>query len=119
RFGIESMPQAYGTSETFMIFDADDDGTPWRNAALGRPMPHVEVAILDEFDRECPTGVAGEICVRPREPGVLFAGYFRDPERTLKSWRNLWHHTGDMAYRGEDGIYDFADRKADYIRYKG
>jgi crotonobetaine/carnitine-CoA ligase len=71
------------------------------------------------MDRPVAEGVAGEICVRPREPGVMFLGYFGDPQRTLDSWTSLWHHTGDMALRKEDGQYYFADRKKDYIRYKG
>src|SRR6185369_1371630 len=70
-------------------------------------------------DLPVPVGIGGEICVRPREPGHLFLGYFGDPQRTLDAWTSLWHHTGDMAVQKEDGLYYFADRKKDYIRYKG
>ncbi|MGE0045843.1 MAG: AMP-binding protein [Hyphomonadaceae bacterium] len=120
RFGIETMNQAYGTSESFMVFEArDNEGHDWRGAAMGKPLPHLDVALLDEFDREVPMGEAGEICVRPKEPGVMFLGYFNDPALTVQTWRNLWHHTGDMAMRDEAGVYYFADRKKDYIRYNG
>jgi carnitine-CoA ligase len=119
RFGIQDMSQAYGTSETFIVFDARDDGTPWSGAALGRPVSYLDVKLFDDEDREVPVGTAGEICVRPLQPGVMFLGYFQEPELTIKSWRNLWHHTGDMAIREDDGVFYFADRKKDYIRYNG
>lgn len=119
RFNIEEMPQVYGTSETFAIFDAPEDGTPWKGNAAGRPVPHYEVKLLDEDDVEVPMGEVGEICVRPREPGILFNGYFNAPELTAAAWRNCWHHTGDLAYCDGDGVYYFSDRKKDYIRYKG
>lgn len=119
RFGIEIMDQAYGTSETFMVFEAHDDGTPWKGAAMGRPVPYLDVKLMDENDCEVPIGEAGEICVRPNAPGVMFLGYFNAPDMTVQAWRNLWHHTGDMAIRDEDGVYYFADRRKDYIRYNG
>lgn len=119
RFGIATMSQGYGTSETFRIFDSPDLDQDREGALLGTPLPHYEVALLDPLDKPVPDGVAGEICVRPKEPGRLFLGYFRDPERTLEAWSSLWHHTGDMAVRQADGLYYFADRKKDYIRYKG
>ncbi len=119
RFGIGAMSQGYGTSETFRIFDSPDDDSDRTGALIGSPVPRYEVALLDSHDRKVPDGTVGEICVRPREPGTLFLGYFRDPKRTLEAWTSLWHHTGDMAVRQEDGLYYFADRKKDYIRYKG
>jgi crotonobetaine/carnitine-CoA ligase len=119
RFGIGSMSQGYGTSETFRVFDAPDDDSDKTGALIGSPVSRFEVALLDPTDQPVPVGTVAEICVRPKEPGILFLGYFRDPQRTLDSWTNLWHHTGDMAVQKEDGLYYFADRKKDYIRYKG
>ena len=119
RFGIREMAQGYGQSETFRVFEAPDDGTKWVGAALGRPVPWFEVKLLGENEQEVPVGEVGEICVRPREPGILFSGYFGAPEETLRAWRNLWHHTGDMATRDAQDVHYFADRKKDYIRYKG
>jgi crotonobetaine/carnitine-CoA ligase len=82
-------------------------------------VPHLEVTLLDADDQPVADGEVGEICVRPRAPGLIFCGYFHDPQRTVASWRTLWHHTGDMAFKDSDGLYRFADRKQDYIRYKG
>jgi len=119
RFGIAAMSQGYGTSETFRVFDSPDDNSDKTGALIGTPVPRYEVALLDTNDLPVPVGTGAEICVRPKEPGHLFLGYFNDPQRTLDSWTNLWHHTGDMAVLKEDGQYYFADRKKDYIRYKG
>ena len=119
RFGVASMSQGYGTSETFRVLDAPDDDSDKTGALIGSPVARYELTLLDKNDRPVPIGTAGEICVRPREPGLLYLGYFGDPQRTLDAWTNLWHHTGDMAIRKEDGLYYFADRKKDYIRYKG
>jgi carnitine-CoA ligase len=120
RFGIGQVLQAYGQSEVpCRIFSAPDDGTVWRANAIGRPVPWLDVRLVDENDEDVPVGEVGEIVVRPNEPFMLFAGYFNKPDVTAQTWRNLWHHTGDLARAEEDGQYFFADRKKDYIRYKG
>ncbi|GAA2313004.1 AMP-binding protein [Streptomyces violaceusniger] len=120
RFGIPDVQQAYGQSEVpCRIFAAPDDGTPWRDNAIGRPVPWLDVRLVDENDEDVPVGEVGEIIVRPKEPNLLFAGYFNAPDVTARTWRNLWHHTGDLARAEPDGQYFFADRKKDYIRYKG
>lgn len=75
--------------------------------------------MLDDEDRPVPVGSVGELCVRPTEPYAIFNGYFGDPEATLRAFRNLWYHTGDLVREDADGEAFFVDRKADYIRYKG
>jgi len=120
RFGIDQVLQAYGQSEVpCRIFSAPDDGTVWRANAIGRPVPWLDVRLVDENDEDVPVGEVGEIVVRPKEPFMLYAGYFNMPDVTAQTWRNLWHHTGDLARAEADGQYFFADRKKDYIRYKG
>jgi crotonobetaine/carnitine-CoA ligase len=120
RFGIDQVQQAYGQSEVpCRIFAAPDDGTAWRASAIGRPVPWLEVRLVDDNDEDVAVGEVGEIVVRPREPFLLFAGYFNAPDVTSRTWRNLWHHIGDLARAEADGQYFFADRKKDYIRYKG
>jgi crotonobetaine/carnitine-CoA ligase len=79
----------------------------------------VELAILDDRDSERPPGEVGELAVRPKLPEVLLESYYEKPERTLEEFSNLWFHTGDMAYRDEDGNYYFVDRKGDVIRRRG
>jgi carnitine-CoA ligase len=110
--------QGYGQSEAMVLFSRGV-GRAWKANCLGEPQPGVEVALLDDEDRPVGPGEAGELCVRPGEPHMIFNGYFGDPEATLRAFRNLWYHTGDLARRDEEGDFFFVDRKADYIRYKG
>ena len=120
RFGIETIDQGYGQSECMGFFFRLDDGRrSWKPRSLGAPVPGLEIALLDDDDRPVPAGEVGELAVRPTEPHVIFNGYFRDPEATVRAYRNLWYHTGDLARCDADGEYFFVDRKADYIRYKG
>jgi crotonobetaine/carnitine-CoA ligase len=118
RFGIEAIFQGYGQSEAMTLF-ARTPGRAWKPNALGEPQQGVEIRLLDDEDREVAPGETGEICVRPTEPYAIMNGYFGDPEATLRAFRNLWYHTGDLARRDEEGDFFFVDRKADYIRYKG
>ena len=48
----------------------------------------------------------------------MFEGYWRRPEETIRAWRNMWMHTGDLG-RIVDGILFFVDRKKDYLRSRG
>jgi crotonobetaine/carnitine-CoA ligase len=119
RFGIRTIDQGYGQSEVMGLLHRVDDGQPRKTLSLGKSLPGVEVCLLDDDDCEVAAGEVGEFCVRPTEPHALFNGYFDNPEATLRAFRNLWYHTGDLGRRDEDGDYFFVDRKADYIRYKG
>jgi acyl-CoA synthetase (AMP-forming)/AMP-acid ligase II len=49
----------------------------------------------------------------------MFEGYWGWPEETLKTFRNLWFHTGDLGRFDEDGFFYFVDRKKDYLRRGG
>jgi crotonobetaine/carnitine-CoA ligase len=96
-----------------------DAEAPRRPGALGTPTDHVEVALVDADDHPVSVGEVGEIGVRPRHPDAMYAGYWGNPEATVKTWRNLWHHTGDLARSDADGNLSFVDRKKDAIRRRG
>ncbi|WP_276259194.1 class I adenylate-forming enzyme family protein [Haloglomus litoreum] len=78
----------------------------------------LEVAVLDERDERVEPGTVGELCVRPKRPGLLMQEYHAKPERTVEATRNCWFHTGDAAYES-DGDYYFVDRLGDVIRRRG
>jgi crotonobetaine/carnitine-CoA ligase len=69
-----------------------------------------------DTDMEVPLGTVGEIVVRPRRPFAFMLGYIGMPEKTVEAWRNLWFHTGDMAYMDADDYCYFVDRIGDRIR---
>jgi crotonobetaine/carnitine-CoA ligase len=121
RFGIERVFGGFGQSEVMgaTTYHSDMPGLKPGSCGYVRDGDPVQTTLLDDDDRPVPVGEVGEICVRPNEPYALYSGYFNQPEETLKSWRNMWHHTGDLGRVDEDGELFFVDRKKDSLRHKG
>jgi crotonobetaine/carnitine-CoA ligase len=118
RFGMAVASEIYGQTECLGITFSSLHGRR-RPGTLGRPAPHLDVALVDPDDRPVPVGEIGEIVVRPRTPYAMYSGYWRKPEATLSSWRNLWHHTGDAAVADHHGFLTFVDRTKDSLRRRG
>jgi crotonobetaine/carnitine-CoA ligase len=78
-----------------------------------------DVRLFDEKDNEVPVGEVGEIVCRPLRPHVMFEGYYGNPEATVRVFRNLWFHTGDLGRFDAGGNLSFVDRQKDYIRRRG
>ena len=116
RFGT-CVTSAYGQSETGSICLTSPEDT--RPFLCGRPRAFIEMKIVDDDDVEVPRGVAGEIVVRSNEPWSMFLGFHRNPETTVRAWRNNWMHTGDAAYQDAQGQFVFVDRKKDALRRRG
>jgi long-chain acyl-CoA synthetase len=102
----------YGLSEAAPTVSAYADGEAYRPGSSGRPIPGVEVCILDGAGRPLPTGQSGEICVRG--PNVM-TGYWNDPEATRAVLRDGWLHTGDVGHLDADGYLYVTDRMKDVI----
>src|SRR5271165_279315 len=119
RFGAQLVAgQVYAQSEaTFIACPRPGEQAPV--ASAGRPNDDFEVRIFDDDDHDVPTGQVGEIVCRPTRPHVMFEGYWRRPEATLKVMHNLWLHTGDLGKFDADGWLHFVDRKEDYLRRRG
>lgn len=120
RFGVDHMNSfGYGQTEASKICNL-----PWGDplpplTSAGKPSIDFEVMIADEEGYPVPTGTPGEICVRPRRPNIMAAGYWRQPEHTVTVWRDLWLHTGDVGKLDEEGYMYFVDRQKDYVRSRG
>jgi crotonobetaine/carnitine-CoA ligase len=88
--------------------------------SIGLPRSHPDfenlMKVVDDQGRALPPGETGEIVIK--NPAVT-PGYFRNPEATEKTLQDGWLHTGDNAYRDEDGYFFFVDRKKDVIRRRG
>jgi carnitine-CoA ligase len=116
RFNVK-ISEIYGLTELGTV--TNNPSETFRKGSCGHAAPFYEVEIHDEEDRPCPPGVIGEIVVRPKEPGIMFTEYYGMPEATLKTWQNLWFHTGDRGRMDEEGYFYFVDRKKDAIRRRG
>jgi carnitine-CoA ligase len=116
RFGVR-VCTCYGSTEVNVPIISDYEVTA--PDVAGRPVDGFELRIVDDQDREVPTGQVGELVVRSREPWIMATEYHRNPEASLRLFRNLWLHTGDAFRRDGDGNYYFVDRIKDYIRRRG
>ena len=116
RFGVRGLEVWGMTEANIPIWSSLDE--PLRPGSCGRPIgEHYELRIVDpETDCEVAPGATGELVVRSRLPWTLMQGYFGMPEATIKAWRNLWFHTGDLVYCDAEGYYHFVDRLGDRIR---
>jgi len=117
RFGLKLITM-YGMTETGIVM-ASPFEEEIRLGSCGKPLKVYDVRIFDDHDIECGPRVTGEIVVRGREPYGQMDGYYNMPEATVRASRNLWFHTGDFAYKDEDGYFYFVDRKKDALRKGG
>lgn len=90
-----------------------------RRGSMGWPACGFDVLIADEDDQPVPTGEVGRLLYRPTRPHMMTSGYWRRPDATLESTRNLWWHTGDLARVDDDGFFWFEGRATDSLRRRG
>lgn len=114
-FGIE-IYEGYGLTETAPTLTSNRMGSSPRPGSIGRPIPDVEIRLVDEEGRDVEVGDPGELLVRG--PNV-FAGYWNREEETKAAFSGDWFRTGDVAVRDEDGYYYLVDRKRDLIIVSG
>jgi crotonobetaine/carnitine-CoA ligase len=117
RFGCE-VTTFYNMTEVSMPLRAE--GFRLANAmSCGRPRPGITARIVDEKDEPVPAGEVGELVLRADNPWEFNLGYWRNPDKTVESWRNQWLHTGDTFRVDREGNYYFVDRLKDAIRRRG
>jgi long-chain acyl-CoA synthetase len=117
RFGV-TIWEGYGLTESAPAVTTTALGAEARPDSIGLPLPGLEVRLVDEHTGEdADEDDPGEIWVRG--PNV-FAGYWNRPDATAQVLdEEGWLHTGDIAYRDEDGYLFIVDRKKDLIIVSG
>jgi long-chain acyl-CoA synthetase len=124
RFGRD-FTTSYGLTEnptTVSRSHADSGSGP---GAVGRPLFHLEVAILDDTGAQVGSGSHGEICVRAANHGpwanvyTLVLGYWKNAEATATLLENGWLHTGDVGYLDDQDELYIQDRQSDVINRGG
>lgn len=85
--------------------------------SVGRPVPGLEIKLVDESGARVPTGRSGEIVVRGGRPGqfLVMREYYKNPDATREALRDGWLATGDVGRFDEDGFLYLVDRKKDMI----
>lgn len=101
--------QGYGLTETAPVIAAEDYKLV-KPGSIGRPLPGIEVDIVDKDEN----GI-GEVIAKG--PNIML-GYYEDPERTAEAIKDGWFHTGDLGYFDKDGTIVLTGRKKDMIVLK-
>jgi crotonobetaine/carnitine-CoA ligase len=115
RFGLQ-IRECYGMTEASSFTTFNDAGVV---GSVGRPVPWLSVALLDEQGAPVPPGARGEIVVRASDPTALTPGYFRNHEATAKALRGGALHTGDSGSFDAAGNLFFHGRITDSVRVRG
>ena len=117
--GIKLM-EGFGQTETTLTI-ANFIGMEPKPGSMGRPNPQYKVFLMAPDGREAVSGQVGEIVIDTREgnPVGLFDGYYRNEEGTRETWHDGFYHTGDMAWRDEDGYFWYVGRTDDVIKSSG
>jgi len=120
RFG-RRMTIGYGLTEGPNGVAKTHEASPEGPGVIGRPLPHLHLAILDETGAEVPRGEIGEIAIRATDKGPWAnvykptLGYWGRAEATAKLLRGGWVHTGDVGLQDESGEFHIRDRGSDLI----
>lgn len=117
--GLEIM-EGFGQTETTLTI-ANLNGTTPKIGAMGKASPQYDVDIVDPDGNPVADGEVGEIVIRTKDgvPCGLFKEYYLDSEKTNDAWYDGMYHTGDTAWRDEDGYYWYVSRIDDVIKSSG
>ena len=113
--------EGFGQTETTLSI-ANLNGTDIKIGAMGKPTPLFDIDVVDMDGNSVPDGETGEIVIRTREDKKqcgLFLGYYNDDEKTRDVWHDGMYHTGDTAWRDEDGYLWYVGRVDDVIKSSG
>jgi long-chain acyl-CoA synthetase len=108
-----SFANAYGLTETHGV--ATSNGGKdllGRKTSIGRPLPILDMKIVDEQGKEVAEGQLGELLIYGP---TITPGYWNRPDATAETVREGWLHTGDLGYRDSEGFYFVVDRAKDMI----
>jgi len=117
--GLEIM-EGFGQTETTLAI-ANLYGTTPKVGAMGKASPQFDVDIVDPDGNSVATGEVGEIVIHTDKeiPCGLFKEYYLDDAKTTEAWHDGVYHTGDTAWRDEDGFFWYVGRVDDVIKSSG
>lgn len=112
--------EGFGQTESTMII-GNLAGASHKIGSMGKPAPIYDVHLVDRNGDDVPDGETGEIVIdiSTGTPCGLAVCYYRDDETTDETWKDGYYHTGDLAWRDEDGFYYYVGRKDDVIKSSG
>ena len=119
RTGLKIM-EGFGQSESTLII-GNLAGGSHKIGSMGKPVPLYDVRLISPEGEEVGVGENGEICINIANglPCGLAYAYEGNPEITAETWRDGYYHTGDLAWRDEDGFLWYVGRADDVIKSSG
>lgn len=116
RFEGRGIPvsHCYGMTEsTSLVSSLAPDKATSKIGSCGRPTMMTEFRLVDADGHELTQpGERGEVCIRGRS---VTSGYWQQPDSSSSALRDGWLHSGDIAWRDEEGYYYICDRLKDMI----
>ncbi|KZX16306.1 acetyl-coenzyme A synthetase [Methanobrevibacter cuticularis] len=117
-FGLK-LKEGFGQTET-VISVANFVWMEPKPGSMGKPAPRFNVELLDTEGNIADIGDEGEICIETSSmPPGLFQGYYRNQKKTDEVWYDGYYHSGDTAWKDEDGFLWFVGRNDDIIKSSG
>ena len=115
-----AIKEGFGQSESTVII-ANLAGDSHKVGSMGKPVPLYKVHLLDQEGKDVDPGETGEICIDISQglPCGLAYAYEGNAEVTAETWRDGFYHTGDLAWKDEDGFYWYVGRADDAIKSSG
>lgn len=112
--------EGFGQTEGTMLI-GNMRGAKHKIGSMGKPAPIYDIELIDKDGKPVPVGETGEIVVNVKNgaPCGLFVGYYGDEEKTKEVWHDGYYHTGDAAWKDEDGFYWYVGRVDDVIKSSG
>ncbi|MBQ9910639.1 MAG: AMP-binding protein [Lachnospiraceae bacterium] len=112
--------EGFGQTESTMII-GNMVGASHKIGSMGKPAPIYDVDLVDPEGHTVPDGEVGEIVINIKNgiPNGLAVGYYNDEEKTAETWKDGIYHTGDTAWRDEDGFFWYVGRVDDVIKSSG
>ena len=120
--GLE-IYEGFGQTETTVCCAVLYPFSEPRPGAMGLTVPGYDLVLLDAEDNEVMPGVTGEICLKAKSleerTDGIYMGYHKNQDATKNSWHDGFYHTGDTAYRDEQGYLWYVGRNDDIIKSSG
>jgi acetyl-CoA synthetase len=105
-------------TETGAICIANFPGVDIKVGSMGKPVPGIHAAIVNDQGRECPPGEEGHIAIKPKWPSMMHTIWGR-PAKYKSYFHNGWYISGDRGRKDEDGYFWFIGRADDVIKTAG
>ena len=115
-----AIKEGFGQSESTVMI-ANLAGDSHKLGSMGKPVPLYPIHLINSDGEEVDPGETGEVCVDISKglPCGLAYAYEGNAEVTAETWRDGYYHTGDLAWKDEDGFYWYVGRADDVIKSSG